>query len=206
MAIFEIQTEMRDRGAEIFALYFDSIAGYGMLSNHLEEWKKSIAADVDARFGIKVDQDTWKVIEPLKVPAPHGKADRLGEFTRSLVDYRMRLSPDGRNALLIGNYLLIALYQFWEDSWRGRIADALKLTDKNLIVSDFWGDLRLMRICLIHKKGIANPKAENDAKEFRWFKEGDAVVIDPAKVERIIEGFFRFLYGELVEYESKLLK
>lgn len=73
-----------------------------------------------------------------------------------------------------------------------------------MVLSDFWGELRLWRICLIHKRGIADDKAAQETKIFKWFQEGEVVQIDPPKVEQIITEFFKFLYGELQEYEAKL--
>jgi hypothetical protein len=85
----------------------------------------------------------------------------------------MRLIPEGRNTVLIGNYMLIALYQFWEDSRGGRIAEAIHAASKNEISSDYWGDMRLIRICLIHKRGIADDDVERRSIRFRWFRQGD---------------------------------
>jgi hypothetical protein len=201
--LLELQGEIRRKSAEIFSLYFDSMAGYDMLTRHLSEWQVE-QADKMKKLGIAVDEDTWATLDQLLVdPPPHGKISRLGGFAQTLADYRDRLLPSGRNAHLIGNYLLIALYQHWEDSWRGRIARALKLEDKNTIMSDYWGDLRLIRICLIHKKGIADKDVATKSILFQWFKEGDTIVLDRDRIEAIIVGLFQFLYTELIAFEKK---
>lgn len=203
VAIHELQREMMDKGAEVFALYFDSVAGQELLTRHLEEWKQEKLQALD-KAGMALDKDIWESLASFPVPAPHGHESQFAEFTRSLEDYEKRILPEGRNSLLIGNYLLIALYQYWEDSWRVRIAKALQLADKNLVLSDFWGDLRLIRICLIHKRGIADSELAKKAVLFKWFNEGDAIAVDRTKTQEIISAFFSFLYGELLQYEAKL--
>jgi hypothetical protein len=204
-AIVEIQNEMRSIGSEVFSLYFDSVAGYENLSKHFEEWKKE-RQDALAKIGVEVDDELWSDLESFPVHPPHGHQSNFDEFVRPLSGYRARLKTEGRNALLIGNYLLIALYQHWEDSWRSKIARALKTDDRNSLVSDYWGDLRLIRICLIHKRGIADSDVANKSRIYQWFKEGDPIFIDGEKIKQIIAGYFTFLYGELVEYGRKLKK
>ena len=202
-AILEIQAEIFQRAGEIFALYFDSLAGYDKLTKDMVGWKHDVARNLKEQFGTEIDEKTWEQIEPLRSNPPHGKWSRFPEFAKSLTDYRLRLVPEGRNAALIGNYLLIALYQFWEDSWRSRIAAVFKC-EKNEVKSDFWGDLRLMRQCLIHAGGVADSDVEKKTVLLRWFKRGEPILISPEKVEVIIEGIFGFAYGELLQCGEKL--
>ena len=203
MAILEIQREMMDKGAEVFALFFDSVAGYEMLTRHLAQWKTE-KREALRKAGMALEDEIWKDLACFPISPPHGHESQFGEFTRTLEDYETRILPDGRNGRLIGNYLLIALYQYWEDSWRGRIADALGLSTKDGITSDFWGDLRLIRICLIHKRGIADRDLVKKTVALNWFQEGDQITLDRPKVLQVISGFFGFLYGELLDYEKKL--
>lgn len=204
LAILELQDEMRKKGAEIFALYYDTIAGFEKLTRHLVRSRRKWVTGASGRALNKTD-NILRRLEPLLVRAPpHGYRDKFGDFARTLQDYKDRILPGGRNSALVGNYLIIALYQHWEDLWRGRIADALKISDTNGIKSYFWGDLRLIRICLIHKKGFADAAVASKSTMFRWFKEGQTITIDHQKIEAIIAGFFNFIYVELFGYEKQL--
>lgn len=203
LAILEIHDQMRTIGAEVFSLYFDSVAGCEALSAHLEEWTRQ-RKDALRKAGMLTDEGIWDDLKSFPVHPPHGHKPQFDEFTHTLSDYESRLKPDGRNALLIGNYLVIALYQHWEDSWRSRIAEALGVEDKNLIRSDFWGDLRLYRISLIHHRGIADDQVEKKTVHFKWFKKGEHILMDKPKIQAIVAGFFTHLYDELLEYEKKL--
>lgn len=197
--LLSLQDEIREKGSEVFSLYYDSLAGYEALLGHLANWQHENTAAFE-RAGVHVDADMRAALGSFPVhPPPHGKASDFFEFARTLEDYRNRLRPVGRNDLQIGNFLLIALYQHWEDSWRNRIAKCVKVS-RDHVISNFWGDLRLLRKCLIHNQGIADCDVENKSELFRWFKKGDEIQIDRKKIQLIVCEFFKFIYSDLLDY------
>ena len=50
---------------------------------------------------------------------------------------------------------LISIYQYWEDYFRSKIANYLYLKDKSDLKSPIMGDVRRLRVSIIHHKGIA---------------------------------------------------
>jgi len=205
LALLEIRTEICEKASEIFALYYDSLAGYELLKLNLPNWKAEHAQNLNS-VGFYCDDDTWVTIDTLLLnPPPHGKGLPYVEFAQTLKDYRNRIIHSGRNAQLIGRYLIIALYQYWEDRWRGRIASALGTSHSN-ILSDYWGELRLIRHCLTHNNGIAGRDLVNKCKMFRWFSDGQPIILDQDRIEAVIAGLFQFMYIELMHYGPKSRK
>ena len=102
-----------------------------------------------------------------------------------------RNSKDGENFKFIGNMSLISIYQYWEDYYREKIAKEKKL-NKNDIKSDVMGDLRLIRISIIHHKGIALEEVEK-CKILNWYKKDDKIFIDQDKLEQILIEIFKML-------------
>lgn len=83
--------------------------------------------------------------------------------------------PGGKNHVLLGQRFIVDIYTFWEDEYRSKIAAALG-RDRKTITSDILGDIRLLRISIIHHRGVAKPEVER-CKILKWFKEGDRIDI-----------------------------
>ena len=98
-------------------------------------------------------------------------------------EFKERTGPGGRNHIFIGNMSLIAIYQYWDDHYRGKLAIALnKRTDD--VKADIFGDLRQLRISIVHHGGIALPRVA-EARILRWFATGDLILIEDAKLQTI---------------------
>ena len=65
------------------------------------------------------------------------------------------------------------IYQYWEDHYRGIIAECLG-KQKNEIKVPLFGDLRDLRRSIIHNHGRAIPEVEH-SEVLIWFKEGDPI-------------------------------
>jgi len=106
----------------------------------------------------------------------------LHRTTQKIV--KRRNSENGMNHILIGNYLLVAIYQYWEDIFRGDIAKMFKIK-KNDLSYDIFGDIKSIRRSIIHHNGIAL-KAVNDNRILTWFKKDDRIYINDKKFQIII--------------------
>jgi hypothetical protein len=90
--------------------------------------------------------------------------------------FKARNSQGGFNHIFVANMGVIAIYQYWEDEYRGRIANVLNV-EKDNVLSDVFGDMRIIRRSIIHHGSIADQDIER-CKILRWFKPGDTIVID----------------------------
>jgi hypothetical protein len=179
-AVLEIQDHMRQVMNDLALVYAQSCHGYALLSEHLEQERASLLEQLTEMVGTEEAHRIYQKVSQLlvenRVPAEIQAPSAVG----TLKHLHSRAGAKGENAAALGAFCLIALYQYWEDSWRPHLADALA-KPKNEIASDLWGDIRLIRICLIHKRGVANSAVADEAKELRWFSEGQTIVIDPPK-------------------------
>ncbi|MEO7299419.1 MAG: hypothetical protein ABI042_12690 [Verrucomicrobiota bacterium] len=98
--------------------------------------------------------------------------------------FKKRNAEDGRNYEMLGNLCLVAIYSWWEDSFREKFATYLGKT-KNEIKFPIMGDIRLLRIAIIHNTGVATEDCER-CELLKWFKRGDRIVLTFENFERII--------------------
>jgi hypothetical protein len=106
-------------------------------------------------------------------------------------ELKKRNEKDGINTQFTAAMCVIAIYQYWEDSYRARFAEALNLQTKELI-ADIFGDIRLIRIALVHKQGKCDKEIER-CKILKWFKDGDLVQISEDRMEEIVAKVKAFL-------------
>ena len=88
-----------------------------------------------------------------------------------------RNSLDGPNSLFLAQMTLITVFHYWEDKYRAMIASEFGLASKGDLKVDGVGDIRLLRISIVHHKGIAKKEIER-TKRFQWFKENDHILLD----------------------------
>ena len=157
----------------LFGTYMDGIWGFKLVR---DEAANAISTAADGKiplmsFKPKVPDGRSKIsVEEMNSTNVHMEsADKIVK----------RNDLDGANSLILAQMALITVFHFWEDKYRAMIATEFDLPtpedDKpigsNLKV-DGIGDIRLMRISIVHNKGIAKKEIER-TKLFCWFKEGD---------------------------------
>ncbi|MFR2840745.1 MAG: hypothetical protein ACLTBU_16895 [Zhenhengia sp.] len=104
---------------------------------------------------------------------------------------KQRNSEGGDNFRFIGNMSLISIYQYWEDYYRGKIAQQ-KGIEKNKLLSDIMGDIRYIRRSIIHHQGIALSDVEK-CKLLKWYSVNDEIYISQDQLEEIISHIFDML-------------
>lgn len=109
-----------------------------------------------------------------------------------------RNSTDGRNSLIMAQMALITTFHYWEDKYRAMIASEFGLNSKDDLKVDGVGDIRLLRISIVHNKGIAKKEVER-SNRFRWFKENDQILLDFDKMLEIKNYFMTEFYDECLD-------
>jgi hypothetical protein len=179
-AVMEIQDEMRRVMNDLALVYAQSCHGFALLAAHLEAERESLLAQLSEMMPRAEAEGVFAHVSQLLTENRPPERVAAAPAVGTLQDLHARNLPEGANIAALGAFCLIALYQYWEDSWRPHLAKALGRLLKD-IGSDLWGDVRLIRICLIHKRGVADADLPAKAKELLWFSEGDPIVIDPPK-------------------------
>lgn len=100
-------------------------------------------------------------------------------------DLKARNSEGGINFFFIANACLVAIYQYWEDHYRRSIAHCFK-RQKNEIKAPIFGDLRILRISIIHNNRKAIPEIK-DCEILKWFNEGDLIQLSREKFDQMID-------------------
>lgn len=180
----QIQIDFIKEVNEINGLYLDTINGYKAKVREIDRAKiqlKTIYKSQDKEFNeeafekgdFKYRDNSVDVI-----------VDKFSHKT-SMKNLRERTEEGGENYVKIANLCLAQIYQLWEDKYRNRIADHTGISRDNL-KSDIFGDIRYMRISIIHHHGIALKEIEKN-KVFKWFKEGELIYLNPDIFQEIIE-------------------
>ena len=95
-----------------------------------------------------------------------------------------RIGRKGTNHMFLANMCVASLYAFWETQARAQLADAY-FGKYDIVTSDLFGDLRLIRHCILHCRGIADVTMEK-CKMIRWFKEGERIEFNAARLHAIV--------------------
>jgi hypothetical protein len=119
--------------------------------------------------------------------------------------YKSRNSEEGTNALLMERSIIVTMYSFWDEHFRPAIAAAAGIR-KNAIQSDIFGDLRILRHCIIHQVGICDASIRK-TKILKWFSEGEEIILAEhmmdtifTEVKNAITSLAKSLTGEDVVY------
>ncbi|MFA4903043.1 MAG: hypothetical protein WC600_09880 [Desulfobaccales bacterium] len=180
----------------LHTLYLDSIAGYSILHERLlahQQQMKHLLGNHE--YATEQFQDTCSMLYK-------DLCDK--DFTPVAIwpvmkqgDIKERTKEDGKNCLLLGAQCVVSAYLYWEEYLRIEIGKAIgvigegakndKKTRKILnkyVVSDLWGDIRLLRNSIIHNKGVANSEIVK-CNIFKWFKPDNFVELDYQKMKVI---------------------
>ena len=119
-------------------------------------------------------------------------------------DILRRLNADGDDYRLAANVCIVMIYQWWEDEYRGRIADYLQ-RPKSDIRCDIMGDLRHFRASIVHKNGVAIDEV-NRCKILTWFKPGEIILVTRERFKELIDAIYNGMesfYTEVLTSRSK---
>lgn len=197
----EIQAHMRGVMNDLALVYAQSCHGYALLGEHLEEERASFLAQLSEMVSADEAQKLYEHVSQLLTPNRVPPEILAPEAVGTLRHLHSRTKPEGENVAALGAFCLIALYQYWEDSWRPHLAGALG-RKKNEIGSDLWGDIRLIRICLIHKRGVADAEVAHGSKELHWFAESEPIVINPPRFMELMARVRDFMERLPILYEA----
>lgn len=182
----------------IYGVYLDATTGFSLVRKQIEDQQKIVI-------------QLFKITHPELANVQHldntaiiyGKGDpntpeaiKLHRCTQ--LEYKDRNGESGSNFKFIGNMSLISLYQYWEDYYRSKVAKLFGIR-KNELLAPIMGDLRRLRISIIHHAGDALKDVEQ-CEVLNWYKENDNIFIDKEKFEQIIF----HVKNQINEYKSQL--
>ncbi len=186
---------------EIHGFYLDSLMGYEVILNDIEEqqsFARKLFEDNNSAFGVEFlcDGLSFSHQQIFSKATYFSGNNHQGEsyagsgmHNVTLGELKKRNDPKGDNCRLLGNTCIVMLYSYWEHYFRPAITKAMGLTED--LKDPLWGDLRMFRNSILHRKGKALPEIEK-AEMFLWYEPGDMIFIDQKKFRDIIYELFRF--------------
>ena len=176
--------ELQNRVYAIVGVYFDATTGFVSNINKIQELQKQQTTEISDEYLLQRKLDELDSVWIIYGEGDPNTSDAKSFHISTRKEYKKRNSKDGLNYKFLGNMCLVIIYQYWEDSFRGKIAEITN-TRKDNILSDLFGDLRLLRRSIIHHNSIALKEVEN-CKLLKWFKESDEIFIDQKKLLEIL--------------------
>ena len=98
-------------------------------------------------------------------------------------EFKSRNSENGVNTILMDRSIIVTMYSFWEEHFRPTIAAAANLT-KDEIKLDIFGDLRILRHCIIHRIGKCDVEIKK-TKILKWFSERGEIILTEQMMDEI---------------------
>lgn len=130
------------------------------------------------------------------VPIYYGDGSVGGEISvahvTTLAERIARNADTGQNAIIVGNMALVAIYSYWEDNSRERIA-AVKGVPRDQLVSDVMGDIRHLRHAIIHNRAVANNVVAK-SRVLTWFAAGDDIFLNEQMFVQMISCVRSYLH------------
>ncbi len=164
-------------------LFMDSLRGWEQLSKMLE-----LLVEGQVKKGMTREQ-------ALMSPLIHGVDHPTPKNVRHVSTLGARLqacAPDGFNVRALSSLGIVSIYAHWEDRTRGEIAKALGI-ELNAVRSPLFSDIRRMRNSLLHAGGRV--ETSKPFEVLQWFKQGDAVVLNPDRFHEIMDRLRAFPDG-----------
>lgn len=184
--------------AAIYGVYLDATVGFEFLRLDMQKRQLETIELIKEKFPQLANQEhmdsAWLMYGTEDPNSPKGPP--LHTVTQK--QFKERNSPHGQNNLFIGNMALVAIYQYWEDGYRARIAQLMKIEKKEL-VAPIMGDLRWLRTSIVHHSGIALREVKR-CELLKWFEEGDLIYIDYDQFKTIVGHIDELL----ASYQAKL--
>ncbi len=183
-AALAVLAEFNDRVDHAYGLYLDATVAMARWADFLREGQNKILE------GIRDKPGSPKTVEELdKVPFSYATGDpndpaSLIQHESPQGELKARNGRGGTNEREMSRLLILTMYQFWEDHYR-RIFAAKIGKEKNEIVSDYFGDIRLIRNAIVHHRNVATEEILK-CKVLKLFRPGEEIYLNDAGVIRLI--------------------
>ena len=184
------------------ALYLDAVSGFALVRSHVESDQALARSYVQ---GSELDSQEFQDTRPFtysQILLEDFCTSRIHQATQGEV--KARNAPGGANFTTLGQLCLVSFYDFWNDYLRREYVIARGHLDRDESDEEvvqtrlrdhashnLWGDLRLLRISIVHNQGIATSDVTR-CKLLTWFKPGDRIALTPEHMREIFLALLRY--------------
>ena len=174
----------------LYGVYLDACSGFGQNVQTVER------AQAETRLGLpEADLDSLPFF--MGRGSPNDPSNVMQHKTTQGA-FKTRNATGGHNEVLLGQMLVVMVYEHWDSRHRQRLADALGIPTKDL-KSPLFGDLRLLRIDVLHRHGIVQKDTVKKAEVIKGLVEGEVVRLSRETVEEVVRGIKAVLDHLVVE-------
>lgn len=195
-----LSEELEEYLKNLQGLFVDSLLGYSLISKALEQEKdflKRVLPD-DPEITSEEFQDqisfSHEQLSGENIPT-------TGLFFHKKGEVKVRVKKGGHNEHYIGFVIIVALYAYWDEYFREKVAQAYE-KEKKECTHDFWGDLRLLRNAVVHKNKETADKFRNESKIkfFQQIAQKEKIVLTLEIMQRIF--LLAYAFKNSLFYES----
>jgi hypothetical protein len=189
------------------ALYLDGAAGFSLLhARVVSSQSRARSFVVDTELDSEAFQDT-RMFAYEDIFAGEFCTSGISRSTQG--DLKARNSPDGENLVALGQLCVTSFYDYWQEYLREEVVRARGLllegidneTKQRILrekgAHDLWGDLRILRNAIVHKRGVATSDVGR-CRLIKWFKPGDPITLTAEHM--------RMIFLALLRYRNELFK
>ncbi len=164
----------------VYGLYLDTAMALGNLATSYMDYHNKHLKQLEASGETTLPG----AVNPTVVYSAESGGETKPVHQTTLVDLINRNKLDGRHMQFLARMCVVALYQYWEDEFRPRLAKALgqNLAD---LKHDTFGELRHLRRSVIHRNGRAVDECA-EAQALPQFTPGSEVVLDQRSMDQIV--------------------
>lgn len=209
MRLRELSDEFTQLWERLQAFYLDAAAGFQFVLDQVESEQERSRSYVQ---GSELDSQAFQDTRGFSYARIFSDEFCTSGIHRSKQgEVRKRNALGGVNYVTLGQLCVVSFYDYWNDYLRREYAIAKgKLGreehDESVVREalrdhashDLWGDLRVLRISIVHNRGIAVSDVTG-CRLIRWFQPGDPILITPNHMRAIFLGLLRYrneLYKE----------
>jgi hypothetical protein len=133
----------------ILAVYLDSTMGF---NNNVDELERKMQGS-----------SSFTGSSPFGIQAPDEIEKNLILHQTTVDDFLKRNSINDFNYIKLGQFAIILVFTYWENTYRSQLGQTLGLT-KNDVLIDVLGDIRDLRNDLLHNSELVSKKTAERAK------------------------------------------
>ena len=170
----------------IYGMYLDASAGFHFFKQQFELCQ----IQAQQATGLSVSELDSKELFFGQGPPRQEWSSVLHRATQG--EIKERNQKNGKNQQFFGNMCVVSIYHYWEDTFRGRLAE---FSGKDLkdIKADIFGDIRFLRIDIIHRGSIATREL-SDFKILKWFRPGETITFSEDQFHEIVAHIKEYLF------------
>lgn len=165
----------------IHGLYLDVSMAVGNLAVTFEEYHKRYLDQLDASGAPQAPEARNPKLAYTRGP----KGEQKPVHVTTIADLIERNRLHGKHMQFLARMCIVALYQYWDDEFRPRLAAALGKPTIT-ITHDTFGELRQLRQSIIHHDGRALAKCAS-AKALPAFAPDSDILVDHGLMHQITE-------------------